>query len=135
MKTIVNNDYKYSALTGRIIGCAIEVHNALGPGFQEKIYQRALAIEMSRQGINFIMEYENTVIYKGEIVGKRRSDFLVEEKISVEIKAVSLMDDAHLCQAINYLEVYHLEVGLLINFGARRLIYKRVINSRINDNP
>ena len=133
MKTVVNNDYKYSELTGRIIGCAIEVHNVLGPGFQEKIYQRALGIEMSLQGLSFIMEYENTIFYKAEIVGRRRSDFLVEDNVSVELKAVSMMDDADLCQAINYLEVYHLEVGLLINFGARRLVYKRLINSKVQD--
>ena len=130
LKTIVNNDYKYSAMTGRIIGCAIEVHNILGPGFQERIYQNALEIEMSKQGTSFVREYENTILYKEEIVGRRRTDFLVESNISVEIKAVSALDDADLNQAINYLEVYRLEVGLLINFGAKRLEFKRLINSR-----
>jgi len=132
--TIVNTDYKYSELTGRIIGCAIEVHNELGPGFQEKFYHRALEIEMSLQGISYVSEYENTVFYKGEYLGRRRSDFLVEDKISVEIKAVSEMDDGDLCQAINYLEAYRLEVGLLINFGGPRLVYKRLINSKFNKN-
>ena len=130
MKQVVNNDYKFSAVTGKIIGCAIEVHNVLGPGFQERVYQRALEIEMSRQKITFIREYENTIIYKNEIVGKRRTDFLVEGQISVELKAVKETDDADLCQAINYLEVYQLEIGLLINFGAKRLQYKRLVNSR-----
>jgi GxxExxY protein len=133
--TIVNSDYKYSALTGRIIGCAIEVHNVLGPGFQERIYHRALEHEFRLQGISFISEYENTVIYKGEIMGRRRSDFLVEDAVSVEIKAVFEMDDGDLNQAINYLEAFRLEVGLLINFGGRRLVYKRLINSRYNKNP
>lgn len=130
MKTIVNPDYKYSDITGKIIGCAMEVHKFLGPGFQEKIYQRSLAIEMSLQGLNFIREYENVVLYKTEFVGKRRSDFLVDSEISVELKALKAMDDGDLCQAINYLEVYNLEIGLLINFGAKSLEYKRLINAK-----
>ena len=110
----------------------MEVHRHLGPGFQEKIYQRALAIEMGRQRINFIQEYENTVLYKEEFVGKRRSDFLVENAVSVEMKAVKQMDDGDLCQAINYLEIFNIEIGLLINFGSKRLEYKRLINSKFD---
>ena len=130
MKPVVNTDYKHSAITGKIIGCAMEVHRYLGNGFQERIYQRALAIEMSKQGLNFAVEFEMTVFYKGEYVGKRRVDFLVEEFVSVEIKARSELDDTHLNQAINYLEVYHIETGLLINFGAKSLQFKRLINSK-----
>ena len=107
----------------------MEVHRHLGPGFQEKIYQRALAIEMGRKKLNFIMEYENAVLYKEEFVGKRRSDFLVEDAVSIEMKAVKQMDDGDLCQAINYLEVFNIEIGLLFNFGSKRLEYKRLINS------
>ena len=130
MKQIVNEEYKYSALTGKIIGCAMEVHRYLGNGFQEVIYQRALAIEMSKQGLNFVREFEMTVAYKGEYVGNRRVDFLVEDVVSVELKAKSELDDVHLNQAINYLEVYHIETGLLINFGAKSLQFKRLINSK-----
>ena len=108
----------------------MEVHKVLGPGFQERIYQRALAIEMSIQGLSFIQEYENTIFYKSEYVGKRRSDFLVESEISVELKAVKQTDDGDLCQAINYLEVYNIEIGLLINFGAKSLEYRRLINAK-----
>ena len=127
MKTVVNTDYKHSAITGKIIGCAMEVHRYLGNGFQERIYQRALAIEMSKQGLNFAVEFEMTVFYKGEYIGKRRVDFLVEDIVSVEIKARSALDDAHLNQAINYLEVYHIETGLLINFGAKSLQFKNLL--------
>ena len=130
MKPVVNSDYKHSAITGKIIGCAMEVHRYLGNGFQERIYQRALAIEMSKQGLNFAVEFEMTVFYKGEYIGKRRVDFLVEDIVSVEIKARSELDDSHLNQAINYLEVYHIETGLLINFGAKSLQFKRLINSK-----
>jgi GxxExxY protein len=130
MKQFVNEDYKYSAITGKIIGCAMEVHSFLGNGFQEVIYQRALAIEMSKQGLNFAREFEMTVFYKGEYVGKRRVDFLVEDAVSVELKAKTALDDIHLNQAINYLEVYHIQTGLLINFGAKRLQFKRLINSK-----
>src|SRR6187551_3155642 len=130
MKQIVNEEYKYSELTGKIIGCAMEVHRYLGNGFQEIIYQRALAIEMSKQGLNFVREFEMTVSYKGEYVGNRRVDFLVEDVVSVELKAKSELDDVHLNQAINYLEVHHIETGLLINFGAKSLQFKRLINSK-----
>jgi GxxExxY protein len=130
MKQIENEEYKYSALTGKIIGCAMEVHRYFGNGFQEIIYQRALAIEMRRQGLSFAQELEMTVFYKGEYVGKRRVDFLVEDAVSVELKARSQLDDVHLNQAINYLEVYHIDTGLLINFGAKSLQFKRLINSK-----
>jgi GxxExxY protein len=130
MKHIVNEDYKYSAITGKIIGCAMEVHRYLGNGFQEVIYQRALAIEMSKQGLSFAREFEMTVFYKDEYVGKRRVDFLVEDAVSVELKARTVLDDVHLNQAINYLEVYHIQTGLLINFGAKSLQFKRLINSK-----
>ena len=134
MKPIVNPDYKYSDITGRIIGCAIEVHKVLGPGFQEKIYQRSLAIEMGKQKLSYIQEYDNNVFYKNEFVGNRRSDFLVEREISVELKAVKMMDDGDLNQAINYLEVFNIEIGLLINFGAKSLEFRRLINSKFRRN-
>ena len=130
MKTIIKEEYKYSELTGKIIGCAIEVHKALGAGFQEIIYQRALAMEMRRQGVSFNQEFEMTVFYKDEIAGRRRVDFLAEDVVSVELKAKTQFDDANLNQGINYLEAMRLEVGLLFNFGAKRLQFKRLINSK-----
>lgn len=130
MKTIENSAYKYSDITGKIIGCAMEVHRRLGNGFQERIYQRALAIEMSIQGLSFVEEYEMCVFYKGEYLGRRRVDYFVESCISVEIKAISQTDDVHLNQGLNYLEAMHLEVGLLINFGTKSLQFKRLINSK-----
>jgi len=126
----VKNEYKHSELTGKIIGCAMEVHKILGNGFQEVIYQRALAIEMSMRGISFSREYEMDIFYKHEQLGTRRVDFLVEGIISVEIKAITKLDDINLSQALNYLEAYNLEIGLLINFGAKSLEFKRLINSK-----
>jgi GxxExxY protein len=122
---IVNEKYKHSDLTGKIIGCAMQVHTTLGNGFQEVIYQRALAIELSNAEIAFQRELEMPVIYKGEQIGTRRVDFLVEESIMVELKAVSQLEDVHHAQAINYLEAYQLEIGLLINFGSKSLQFKR----------
>jgi len=119
---------KYSDITGKIIGCSMEVHKALGTGFQEVIYQRALAYEFELQGVKFVREHEMPVFYKDKQVGTRRVDFLVESKISVEIKAVSQIENVHLAQAINYLEAYNLEVGLLINFGAKSLEFRRFEN-------
>ena len=127
---MIKKNYKYSALTGKIIGCAMEVHNTLGNGFQEVIYQRALEIEFRNEDVPYSRELSMPVMYKGEQIGTRRVDFLVEEVISVEIKATIELKDVHLAQAINYLEAYNLEVGLLINFGSKSLEFKRLINKK-----
>ena len=124
---MINEQYKHSELTGKIIGCAIEVHKYLGNGFQEVVYQRALAIEMRMQGLQFEREKEMPLHYKGYPIGTRRVDFFVEGLIMVELKAIIQLEDVHLAQAINYLEAYGMEVGLLINFGSRRLDFKRVM--------
>jgi len=127
---MIKEQYKYSDLTSRIIGCAMTVHKALGNGFQEVIYQRALAIEMKLAGIDFNREFEMPIFYREEQIGTRRVDFLVEGLISVELKAITKLEDVHLAQAINYLEAYNLEIGLLINFGENSLNFKRLTNKK-----
>ena len=127
---MIKEEYKYSELTGNIIGCAMEVHKILGNGFQEVIYQRALALELDLRGLRFEREFEIPIHYKENHIGTRRVDFLIEGNISVELKSVIKLEDVHLAQAINYLEAYNLEVGLLINFGSKSLEFKRVINSK-----
>jgi len=122
--------YKYSELTGKIIGCAMEVHKILGNGFQEVIYQRALAHEMELQGLSFEREFDMKIFYKQWQLGTRRVDFFVEGKISVEIKAVIKLEPVNLAQAINYLEVYNLEIGQLINFGSPSLEFHRLVNKK-----
>ena len=124
---MIKNEYKHSEITQKIIGCSMEVHRALGNGFQEIIYQRALGIEMSLHGLLFSREHEMDIRYKGERIGGRRVDFFVENKIMVELKAVSQLDNIHLAQGINYLEAYGLEIGLLINFGNASLQFKRLM--------
>jgi GxxExxY protein len=108
----------------------MEVHRLLGNGFQEIIYQRAMAIEMANQSLSFKREFEMPVYYKMVQIGTRRVDFLVEEKISVELKAIIKLEDVHFAQAINYLEAYNLEIGLLINFGELSLNFKRLTNKK-----
>jgi GxxExxY protein len=125
-----NEQYKFSELTRKIIGCSMEVHKILGTGFQEVIYQRALENEMQIQDLTFKREFEMPIYYKNSHIGTRRVDFLVENVVSTEIKAVAKLEDVHLAQAINYLEAYNLELGLLINFGAKSLEFKRLINSK-----
>ncbi|GET25385.1 GxxExxY protein [Prolixibacter sp. NT017] len=125
--------YKYKEITRDIIGAAMEVHKTLGNGFQEVIYQRALEIEMHNMGLNFHREFEMPIYYKKEHIGTRRVDFLVEEQISVELKAITQLEDVHLAQAKNYLEAYRIEVGLLINFGSKSLQFKRLLNSKYNE--
>lgn len=131
-KSVVQTQYKYSELTSKIIGCAMTVHKALGNGFQEVIYQRALAIEFTDNGITFSREHEMPIYYKQQQIGTRRVDFLVEDVVSVELKAITKLEEVHLAQAINYLEAYDLEIGLLINFGSKSLEFKRLINSKFN---
>ena len=126
----MKREHKYSELTGQIIGCAMTVHSALGNGFQEVIYQRALEIELADRGIPFSREHVMPIYYKGQHIGTRRVDFLVDNVVCVELKAIIQLEDVHLAQAINYLEAYDLKVGLLINFGARSLEFKRVTNKK-----
>jgi GxxExxY protein len=117
-------------ITREIISCAMEVHNVMGNGFQEVVYQRALSVEMDLRHIEHQREFEMPLIYKGVDVGKRRVDFLVANEISIEIKAIVNLEDVHLAQAINYLEAYNLQTGLLINFGANSLQFKRLFNKK-----
>ena len=130
MKDIVNSAYPQSELTGKIIGCAMEVHKILGNGFQEVVYQRAMAIEMARQDLAYSREHEMQIYYKGQEIGTRRVDFFVAGIVMVELKAITQIDDVHIAQAINYLEAYGLEIGLLLNFGAKSLEVRRVMKKQ-----
>lgn len=121
---------KHEALTHSIIGSAMEVHKFLGNGFQETIYQRALSIELNNRYISFVREAERPVFYKDFEVGLRRVDFFVEGKILVELKAIIQLEDVHLAQALNYLEAFNMETGLLINFGSKSLQFKRLLNKK-----
>jgi GxxExxY protein len=122
---------QHKELTEKIIGCAMRVHNTLGNGFQEVIYQRALEIEMRKAGLRYAREMEMIIYYDGEDIGKRRVDFFVENIVMVELKAITLLEDVHLAQAMNYVEAYKIEIGLLINFGAKSLQFKRVHNNKL----
>ena len=122
---------KYKELTEKIIGCAMKVHSILGNGFQEVIYQRALEIEMRKAGLSYAREMEMTNFYDGENIGTRRVDFFVEDAIMVELKAIILLEEVHLAQAMNYVEAYKMEIGLLLNFGSKSLQFKRVHNNKI----
>ncbi len=121
----------FAEITKLIIGCGMEVHNRLGNGFQEVVYQRALEIELKLAGINFLKEMELPIFYRNVEISRRRVDFFIEGEIMVEIKAVTELEDGHLAQAINYLEAYKKKTGLLINFGSPRLEFKRVYNNKI----
>ena len=120
-------------LTYKIIGCAMKVHNTIGCGFQEVIYQRCLAIEMGRAGLSFGREVDVSIFYDGHAVGSRRADFIVGKRVVVELKALSALENVHIAQARNYVVAYGYEVGLLINFGAESLDYKRIFNKQSKD--
>jgi GxxExxY protein len=119
-------------ITRKIIGCAMEVHKYLGSGFQEVIYQRALDIEMRCAGLAFTREKEMQIYYRNKEIGTRRVDFFVEDKIMLELKAITRLEDVHFAQAINYLEAYNMEIGLLVNFGTKSLEFKRLHNNAFN---
>jgi GxxExxY protein len=124
MDRIIEND----PLTEKIIGCALKVHKILGCGFKEVIYQRALEKEMWKAGLNFARELEMDIMYEGESIGKRRVDFLVESSVMVELKAITLIDEIVYAQALNYLRVYNVQKGLILNFGNTKLQIKRLVN-------
>lgn len=125
------NKEEIDKLTHRIIGCAMTVHNTLGNGFQEVIYQRALSIELHHCGIEHVREQEMPIFYRDEQIGTRRADFFIEGKVMLEIKALEKLENVHKAQAINYLEAYGLPDGLLINFGGTSLEFKRVYNKNL----
>lgn len=125
----MTTDLKYQDITKKIIGASFDVHSFLGNGFQEVIYQRALSHEFQKAGLNFQREIEQQIYYKDvpKPIGTRRADFVVENKVLVEIKAVIELEDVHIAQALNYLNAYKLEVGLLINFGSKSMTFKRLV--------
>ena len=127
---MIKKEYKYSDITSKIIGCAFEVHNILGNGFQELIYQRALEEEMILRNINFVREADISIYYKDKMIGSRRVDFLVEDVVVVELKAIAQLEEVHFAQAINYIEAFEKEVGLLINFGGKSLEHRRFIKTK-----
>jgi GxxExxY protein len=132
---MINEHYKHSEITAKIIGCAMEVHKRLGNGFQEVIYQRALAIEMLLAGMQIQREFEMPIFYREKQIGTRRVDFLIEDIVCIELKAIIKLEDVHFAQAINYLEAYNLQIGLLINFGEKSLNFKRLTNKKYQSLP
>ena len=120
-------------LTYKIIGCAMKVHKTLGNGFQEVIYQRCLAIEFKKAGIAFEREKDQTIYYEGYDVGTRRADFVVEDQVLVELKALTKIEDVNIAQTKNYLVAYNFQIGLLINFGAQSLEHNLIFNNRFKE--
>lgn len=123
-------------ITYKVIGCAMTVHSALGNSFQEVIYQRALDIELKKNGIDCVREFDMPIFYDGIQIGSQREDFLINGNLSVELKAIVQLGNVHLAQAMNYLEAYNIEIGLLINFGSVKLQFHQLRNKKFkNNNP
>ncbi|WP_153799584.1 GxxExxY protein [Foetidibacter luteolus] len=127
---MINETYKYSDITGAVIGCAMRVHTKLGHGFPEVIYQRALAIELDKILMPYVREKEWEVYYDALLIGKRRVDFVVMEKVLVELKAIGSFEPGNYTQILNYLEAFKMEIGLLLNFGKKSLEFKRFTKNR-----
>ena len=128
---MIKEEYIHSDITSEILNVAFEVHKIIGPGFVESVYLRAMLVEFGLRSIEVDSEIELPVFYKSVKVGSRRADLLIKKKVIVELKAVAELNDNHLAQAINYLEAFNLDVGLLLNFGSKSLQYKRVINPKL----
>ena len=125
-------EYKYGEITEKIIGASFRVHATLKNGFQEVIYQRALELEFRVINLDYLREFEMPIYYMEQQIGTRRVDFLIDRKISVELKALIKLEDVHIAQAMNYLEAYNLEIGLLVNFGSKKLEFNRLTNKKYN---
>ena len=125
---------KYEDLTGKIIGCAMKVHSKMKSGYKEIIYSRCLAIEFDRARIKYNREMEWPIYYDDIIVGRKRVDYMIEDTISLELKAVRELTDKELNEGLNYLETHNLEIGLRINFGGTSLEFKRLFNKKYNPN-
>ncbi len=128
---MIKEQYIHSDITAEILSIAFEVHKTIGSGFVESIYQKAMIVECNLRGIENDSEIELPVFYKNVKIGSRRADLLIKKIVIVELKAVSELNDNHLAQAINYLEAFNLEVGLLINFGSKSLQFKRVVHPKL----
>lgn len=128
---MIKSEYKHSEVTEIIIGCAMKVHNSLGKGFPELIYQRAFLIELNKTSLTVEREIEQPVFYEGQLVGKRRVDFLINKIILIETKAISELGSSCINQILNYIDAFNLEIGLLINFGKDRLEFKRFTNNKL----
>ena len=126
----MKEELKFGEITEKIIGCAMKVHRHFGSGFQEVIYKRSLLIELDNLGLPCKSEIEKDIYYERKLVGKRRLDLIVDEKILVELKAITELDKSCFNQVINYLKVFDLEVGLLLNFGTDSLQFKRFVNTQ-----
>lgn len=123
----VKDEYPLSDVTARIIAAAKEVRRILGPGFEEVVYQRALALELPAHDLEFSREVWMDITYKGTKVGRKRVDFVIDE-VMVEIKAKAALEDVDFVQALSYLKASGYKVGLLLNFGASKLQIKRLAN-------
>ena len=128
-------EWKYGDITGNVTAAAMEVYRELRPGFPEHVYQRALVLEFPLHDVAAVGEYNMPIFYKGTHIASRRVDFLIADFIPTEIKAVSNLDDGHLSQALNYLEAFNVEIGLLLNFGASNLQFKRIFNRKYRPSP
>jgi GxxExxY protein len=123
-------ELKYKEITEKVIGAAMKVHSKLGNGFPEVIYQRAMQIQLEEDRVIFQRECNMAIHYNNIKIGDRRVDFLIENEICVELNAITVLEPVHFAQARNYLEAFNLEVGLLINFVAISLGFKRIENPK-----
>jgi GxxExxY protein len=120
--------YPHADLTEKIIGAAMAVHRALGPGLNEKIYGNSLSVEFTAQSLAFTQQQPFPVFYRNQNVGNLITDLIVENKVIIETKVASAINDVHIAQTLSYLSISRLQVGLILNFKTASLTFKRVAN-------
>lgn len=125
--------YIHQDITERIIKCFYDVYNTLGFGFLEKVYERAMCIELSTSGLHILNQQAIKVHYKGHVIGDYNADIIVNQSVIVELKAVEVLVEEHELQLINYLKATNIEIGLLLNFGKKPEIRRKIFtNDRKN---
>lgn len=128
--TNADKNFRHADITDKIIGCAYKVYHILGAGFLEKIYENALVIELRQIGLEVVQQHPIKVNYKGNTIGDYYADLLVENRVIIELKAITELSKVHETQLVNYLKATGVEVGLLINFGDDISIKRKVMQDR-----
>ena len=125
-----NEDYKYSDITSKVMKAFFKVYNSLGFGFLERVYENAMFIELNNMGLNVEKQKRLVVYYENQQIGNYFADFLIEEKVIIELKAVERLVEEHELQIINYLRATDLEVGLILNFGKKPEFKRKIFTNK-----
>lgn len=126
----MRTQYLHSDLTDKIIKCFYKVYNTLGYGFLEKVYEKALCIELDKLGLEIKQQHPISVYYENQLIGEYYADIIVDDKVIIELKAIESLKDVHGNQLLNYLKATEIEIGLLLNFGVKPEVKRKIFTNR-----